>query len=209
MSETNFNRDHRLIYDEIASEYAKNNSDSLSDLLLSFRTRASGTFSPGGRILDLGCGTGRDIIFFEDTGFRTVGVDLSFGMLGQADQGRRMPLVQGEMEALPFRNSSFDGVWSCFSILHTPKLTQISVLAEVNRILKPGGIMFLATISGDHPFEEEVAYRPGIIREYYPTSKEALTAAAKQVGLTVLEKHIINEASTRRGALLLAQLRQT
>jgi SAM-dependent methyltransferase len=86
---------------------------------------------PGGRVLDLGCGTGHS--YRELAPRESVGVDIDAGALA----GQARETHAADMRELPFRASEFDSVLSVQSIEHVPDPER--VLSEVNRVLVPGG----------------------------------------------------------------------
>ena len=90
-----------------------------------------------GRVLDLGCGTGRNLPLLP-AGTRTVGLEPSWAVLQRARRrAPRVPLVVGSAEALPFRDAAFDTVVSglVFCSVRDPHRG----LLEVRRVLRPGG----------------------------------------------------------------------
>jgi ubiquinone/menaquinone biosynthesis C-methylase UbiE len=93
----------------------------------------------GGRTLDLGCGTGRNLPLFG-SGVRAVGLDPCPQALRKAQRrAPQVPLVRARAEALPFRDGSFDTVVSGLvfcSVKDAPR-----GLEEVRRILKAGGVL--------------------------------------------------------------------
>ncbi len=90
-----------------------------------------GDLLPSGRLLDLGCGTGHS---YELLGEReTVGVDLHAASLA----GQRRETVVADMRDLPFGDAAFDAVVAVHSLEHVPDPGV--VLAEVARLLRPGG----------------------------------------------------------------------
>ena len=135
-------------YDQIAPHYAARNSelrDGLIDLAAQFLELTGQT----GDILDLGCGAGRDMLWFESQGASVVGADLSSGMLIHARQLVRGPLVQANMLMLPFPPGHFRGVWCMASLLHLPKAEAPAALAEIRRVLTPGGTLSLGLHEGE------------------------------------------------------------
>jgi ubiquinone/menaquinone biosynthesis C-methylase UbiE len=95
--------------------------------------------APPGRVLDLGCGTGRNLVLFA-SGVRAVGLDPCHASLLKARRrAPGVPLVRARAEALPFRDGVFDTVVSGLvfcSVSDVPR-----GLAEVRRVLKPGGVL--------------------------------------------------------------------
>ena len=100
------------------------------------------------RLLDLGCGTGALTaqVLEQDPRRQVTGLDLSEQMLAQARArlGDRVKLIQGDSEYLPFPDGSFDVVYCCDSFHHYPD--PAAVLAEVGRVLVPGGVFLLGDI---------------------------------------------------------------
>jgi SAM-dependent methyltransferase len=110
-----------------------------------------GRFIPEMRILDAGCGSGRNLVYFFRSGYDVCGVDQSSEAIAQA---RRLAssLAPGlpadnfrveEVERLSFGDASFDIVVSS-AVLHFARDEQQwqAMIAEMWRVLKPGGIFF-------------------------------------------------------------------
>jgi ubiquinone/menaquinone biosynthesis C-methylase UbiE len=103
-----------------------------------------------GKVLDVGCGGGRDALLLKSEGYQYVGVDLSAEMLAQAKE--LIPdadFRQMDMYSLDFPAGSFDGFWAAASLLHIPKRNVTSALSEIKRVVKSGGIGFIAIKEGD------------------------------------------------------------
>lgn len=97
-----------------------------------------------GRVLEIGCGTGRFLRAFSTTGPALFGIDVSAGMLGEflrrqaeeaPDQTAAVSLANAH--ALPFPDNSFDGIYAIFVLNLMPELDP--VMAEIRRVLVPGG----------------------------------------------------------------------
>jgi ubiquinone/menaquinone biosynthesis C-methylase UbiE len=110
----------------------------------------------GGKVLDAGCGFGRDTKVFFDKGHKSTGIDLSSGLLKIAkEKYPEINFVKGNLLRLPFENESFDGIWAHSSLVHVEKNSQIKkILDEFNRVLKPGSILHV-TVKAKGSTEKE------------------------------------------------------
>lgn len=100
------------------------------------------------RILDLGCGSGRDLRYFAQRGFRVIGIDYSPRLVELARGYSKQPVVLGDFASLPFEDNSFDAVWSIGSLLHVPRSSISSVLSEVRRVLKDNAVLLTSVKKG-------------------------------------------------------------
>jgi ubiquinone/menaquinone biosynthesis C-methylase UbiE len=101
----------------------------------------------GKRILDVGCGTGRGVADFVEAAKLTVGADASQDMLLTAAEKIRgrsgVGLVRSYAQSLPFPRGYFDVVTS-LNFLHLFSLqTQTDMIAEMKRVVRPGGVVVL------------------------------------------------------------------
>ena len=103
----------------------------------------------GGTILDLGCGVGSASRYFAERGYTPVSTDLSEEMTNECKRRGLTSLVRLDLEALPFLYSSFDGVWAHTSLLHMPKHRLANAIEGLEKILKPGGALFIALREGE------------------------------------------------------------
>ena len=100
------------------------------------------------RILDAGCGSGRDTLAFRDMGHEVSAFDASHGLAAQA----------GALTGLPIRVMRFqdlddegchDGIWAMSSLLHVPSAELDKVFGRLHRALVPGGVLFCCFKDGD------------------------------------------------------------
>ncbi len=93
------------------------------------------------KILDVGCGNGKDTAYLMVKGATVVGIDYSSNMLQEAKRHVQDGVFHlMDMRNLGFPNNTFDGVWANGCIYHVPKVELSQVLKEVIRVLKPLGI---------------------------------------------------------------------
>ena len=110
------------------------------------------------RVLDLGCGAGRDLVFLSGQDFETHGIDIDFYALAGArvwleQEGLFARLAVVDMEALPYPNAFFDAVISMF-VINCNLVDGIRrTVAGVHRTLRPGG-WFFATVTERAHFRE-------------------------------------------------------
>jgi ubiquinone/menaquinone biosynthesis C-methylase UbiE len=104
----------------------------------------------GGRLLDVGCGTGRWVRRYGELGFSAVGVDATIGMLRIARAlGTSAPLITGLAQSLPFSDAAFDCVSDITVVQHIPYELQRNALREMIRVLRPEGRMILMEVICD------------------------------------------------------------
>ncbi len=107
------------------------------------------TFVPaGGRILDAGCGSGRDSRAFLDAGYDVVSFEASEEMCRRASEYIGKPVLNMRFEDVAYE-AEFDGIWACASLLHVPMDDLTDVLKKMKRALKPGGIIYASFKYGD------------------------------------------------------------
>ncbi len=109
---------------------------------------------PEDKILDYGCGYGRTCAFLKDHGYTDVtGVDISYEMI---QRGKRMHdglhLLHLENSSLPFADNHFSACTLLAVLTCVPTdAGQKQILAELHRVLQPGGIVYLS----DYPFQPD------------------------------------------------------
>lgn len=105
---------------------------------------------PVGKVLDIGCGGGRDALLFTNAGYDYIGVDLSEEMLvGARELLPTADFRKMDMYSLDFPSHNFDGFWAAASLLHIPKRNVIKIFQQITNIVKSGGIGFFAVKEGE------------------------------------------------------------
>lgn len=101
------------------------------------------------KILDLGCGTGRDSCIFSAKGYSVTGIDFSRKMISYASKRCKGPGFKlMDMRKLKFKSETFDSVWANASILHIKKEELPRVINEVKSVLKKDGILYISVKKG-------------------------------------------------------------
>jgi len=114
------------------------------------------------KILDLGCGTGRHLVFLSRMGFEMYGFDASPRALSLArqwldEEGLTADIRTHQMEEpFPYTDGFFDAVISIQVIHHNFMADILTTMNEVERIMKPGGILFISVpVMHMGPVEQE------------------------------------------------------
>ncbi len=138
-------------YESNAADFIKSTIDmDVSELYWQFEE----LITPGGRILDLGCGSGRDSKYFSGKGYDVVALDPSPRMCAQTKALVNIPVYELKAEEMQFSNE-FDGVWACASLLHVPRDMQENVLHRIADALKDEGILYASWKYGTQDREVE------------------------------------------------------
>jgi SAM-dependent methyltransferase len=101
----------------------------------------------GGRVLDLGCGAGRDLAPLAGSGARVTGIDIAMPMLALARR-RHPDLVCGDLTRLPLRDAVADAVWCVAAWVHIGRRDLPQAVAELARVLRPGGVAVIGVQRG-------------------------------------------------------------
>ena len=142
----------RTSYDVVANNYAEfvrglvEGLPVLRSVLVMFAELVRG----GGPVLDLGCGPGQVTTVLQELGLDMVGVDLSPAMIEIARHDYPGPRYEaGSVTNLTHDDESAAGALLFWSLIHVPDGSVGVVLAEVFRVLRPGGIATIGFHVGD------------------------------------------------------------
>ncbi len=106
--------------------------------------REKGAKVKGSKILDLGCGIGRDALLARKVGMEYMGVDLSDGMLSIARNiVKEANFRKMDAAKLDFEDNEFDVIWASAILLHLDSEDLDKTLNEIKRVLKPGKFIFI------------------------------------------------------------------
>ncbi|TFE19738.1 class I SAM-dependent methyltransferase [Cohnella luojiensis] len=98
-------------------------------------------------VLEIGAGTGRDSLYFQQEGLQIVSVDLSEEMVRLCKE-KGLEARCMDFYHLDFDSESFDAVYALNCLLHVPKVQLDTVLEQIERVLKPGGLFFCGVYGG-------------------------------------------------------------
>src|SRR5690606_34579063 len=103
---------------------------------------------PPYRILDFGCGPGRDLAAFKSLGHIPVGLDGSSEFVSMARESSGCEVWHQDFLSLALPSVEFDGVFANASLFHVPGADIARVLKQLHRCLKPGGVLLSSNPRG-------------------------------------------------------------
>jgi ubiquinone/menaquinone biosynthesis C-methylase UbiE len=101
---------------------------------------------PKSKILDLGCGAGQDAGYLAEAGMEVLGLDISKEMIAEAK--KRNPTIifsVGDFLLFNFVDDKFDAVWCSTVFHHIPSDQNEVFIKKIQRILRPGGLLYIST----------------------------------------------------------------
>lgn len=96
-----------------------------------------------GYILDFGCGSGRDTLYFLQQGYRVDAIDGSEALCKEASEYTGLPVRHMYFQELEEKDK-YDGIWACASILHLNYTELQDVFCRMARSLKAQGICYMS-----------------------------------------------------------------
>lgn len=149
-----FVKDSLQYYNQHAQEFFDNTKDvkftEMQDRFLKY-------LSPGARILDFGCGSGRDTKYFLGKGFRTEAVDGSEELVKIASEYTGIQVRQMLFQDLN-EYEAYDGIWACSSILHLTYNGLLDVFGKMSHALVSHGILYTSFKYGTSEGERNGRY---------------------------------------------------
>jgi SAM-dependent methyltransferase len=102
------------------------------------------------RILDFGCGPGRDLVSFRERGHHPIGLDGTLSFVEMARDRAGVEVYHQNFLALDLPHGHFAGVFANASLFHVPSTELARVLGELRDCLRPGGVLFTSNPRGDN-----------------------------------------------------------
>ena len=136
-------------YDNVADDYwhGTRNHD-VSQNYEAFLEAIEG--KPPFDILDLGCGPGRDLQYFNSMGHAVIGLDGSEALVAMARLNSGCEVLQQNFLAMNLPECRFDGVFANASLFHVPSQELPRILLEVSNTLKSRGVLFCSNPRGNN-----------------------------------------------------------
>ena len=108
----------------------------------------------GARILDVGCGSGRDTLAFKNKGYQVDAIDYSEELVKKATRLTGIPIkLKSFYEVDDYE--AYDGIWACASLLHCERSRLAGVLEKMVQALKPNGVIYMSFKYGDSDRDQD------------------------------------------------------
>ena len=173
------------------NSHARDFSDSTFDADMSeCRARFLHYLHPGQKILDAGCGSGRDAAAFLKAGYRTDAFDASESLCLIASEKTGIPVKHLYFEELE-GEEIYDGIWACASLLHVAARDLPDVLKRIYRLLKSNGIFYAS-------FKKGEGERMKGERYFHDLTEEKCRGLALDAGFSVKEIFITKDVRQGR-----------
>ncbi|RVX46248.1 methyltransferase family protein [Nonomuraea polychroma] len=205
MTAAGFLETTRSAYDARAAEYSALFRDPLADqpldraLIDTFADLVKAT--DAGPIADLGCGPGHYTAYLHARGLPVLGIDLAPGMVEQARQehpGIRFEV--GSMFALELADGSVGGVFSHYSIIHTPPERVHELFDEFSRVLAPGGHVLLSFSATDEPSPQVAESYDHVVALAYRWSTDMISGMLRERSIIETARLVFSgDQDARRG----------
>ena len=145
---------------------------------------------PGQKILDAGCGSGRDTLAFLSAGFQVEAFDASQEICRIASQRTGIPVAKQRFEELEGQER-YDGIWACASLLHVAAKDLPDVLKRLYRLLKKPGVLYVSFKRGDGERQKDGRY-------FNDLSEEALCGLLRDAGFLTRESYVSKDVREDR-----------
>lgn len=164
----------------------------------------------GMQVLDVGCGTGTNLMLYQKAGCKVFGIDLSPAMVKAAQKklGDRAEISQGEASKMAYPDGSFDLVIGFLTLHEMPSQMRPAVISEMARVVKPDGrILLIDHHYGPFRFPKGWLYRAVVLffeimagREHFRNhrdflSRKGLPNLISTQNLRVVSKKIVSEGN--------------
>ena len=133
----------------------------------------------GAKILDFGCGSGRDTVYFLSQGYDVDAIDGSAELCCLASEAAGIPVRQMYFQDLDAVDE-YDGIWACASILHVPKKELPQIFLKMQQALEKDGVIYASFKYGEGETEKDE-------RKFTNYTLESVCELMEGTGFRVLE----------------------
>lgn len=158
------------------------------------------------KVLDVGCGSGRDSLYFYDFGLDVTAIDTSENIIKVAkEKAPEISYKKMDLRKMSFPEESFDGVWMMATLSSIEKKDAVNALKEIARVLKKDGILYMATKEGNEEMIEKKPEYNNFPRFYAYYNQLELEQLLKSAGFTILTS-VVEDDSGQNWVEIFARL---
>jgi SAM-dependent methyltransferase len=188
--DTDRRNDCQTSYDQVADEYVRRIFDELQHKPLDRQLldRFAASVRDVGPACDMGCGPGHVARYLHEHGVQVCGVDLSPAMVERARRlNPGIEFRQGDMTALDAPDGAWAGVVAFYSIIHIPRGDMARALAELRRVLRPGGLLLLAFHIGEQTIHLDDWWGQNVSLDFFFFRTEEVAGSLRAQGFEIEE----------------------
>ena len=143
-----------------------------------------------GKVLDAGCGWGRDVNFFNENGLDATGIDMASKPMEYAQENMDGDFQRMDIAYLAFQDEKFNGVW-CNSVIHFYEPEKMhKPVSELARVLKKDGILYINfKLTEENPEPDVREEEDGSYVKRYLMPREKIEKILEDNNLEILEEY--------------------
>ena len=155
-----------------------------------FRKKFASYLPNEARVIDMGCGSGRDVMAFSDMGHDAAGLDEAKELLRLAEERLEIKTIHADMSSWK-TNTPYDGIWCCASVIHLNDKEKARFFRNLDQNLKVGGVIYISVKDGiETGTDSDGVYTSSC-------SEEELRGYLEDAGCEVLETKTTEDALGR------------
>ncbi|MBN1931940.1 MAG: class I SAM-dependent methyltransferase [Desulfobacterales bacterium] len=147
----------------------------------SFLEPLANQLEPGASVLDVGCASGRDLLWFKNRGFKVSGIERAPELARLARQNAGCEVIESDFEHFDFSGFQVDAIVLVGAMVHVPHEKMEQVLSSIFTALRCGGFVLLTLKEGEHMKTSQDG------RIFYLWNQSDLENIFKRLGFVIVE----------------------
>jgi len=149
----------------------------------SFLSPVAERLSGGVMVLDVGCGSGRDLLWFKKKGFEVIGFEGSAGLAELAREHSGVEVIEGDFDTYDFSFISADAIIASGSLVHVQHERLADILQNIVQALEKHGIFYISLKQGEKTKIDDLG------RPFYYWKDEELREIFESLNFKVLDSY--------------------